>query len=135
MQKMSFTLGNMTSSYAKAINRQENRRGVLFAHKTKAKMLNDAGNDYLPSCFMYIHQNPYLAKLVNKIENWEFSSFLEYIGQRKGKIPNVSLGLEMLQMSQEEVYDLTYCLIQDKDDDDFLQQPSTFDCYLIKLKI
>lgn len=69
---------------------------------------------------MYIHQNPYLAKLVDIIENWEFSSFPEYIGQRKGKIPNVSLGLEMLQMKQDEVYDLTYCLIQDKDDDDFL---------------
>ena len=51
-------------------SKQQNRKGVLFAHKTKAKMLNEAKNDYLLSCFMYIHQNPYLAKLVDKIEDW-----------------------------------------------------------------
>ena len=120
MQKLSFAIGNLTSSYSKAINKQQNRKGVLFAHKTKAKMLNDAKNDYLLSCFMYIHQNPYLAKLVDKIEDWEFSSFRDYAGLRDGKLPNMELGLEMVQISQNEIYDLTYTLMQDKDDEDFL---------------
>ena len=120
MQKLSFAIGNLTSSYSKAINKQQNRKGVLFAHKTKAKMLNEAKNDYLLSCFMYIHQNPYLAKLVDKIEDWEFSSFRDYAGLRDGKLPNMELGLEMVQISQNEIYDLTYTLMQDKDDEDFL---------------
>ncbi|MDD3788148.1 MAG: hypothetical protein PHO94_05585 [Petrimonas sp.] len=56
MQKMSFSLGNLTSSYAKAINRQESRRGVLFAHKTKAKILNDAGKRLFAELF-YVHSS------------------------------------------------------------------------------
>lgn len=120
MQRLSFELGSMISGYAKAINRQQNRKGSLFAHKTKAKMLNEAKNDYLLSCFMYIHQNPYLAKLVDKIEDWEFSSFRDYLGLRNGKLPNIQLGLEMLRISQNEIYDLTYTLLQNKDDDDFI---------------
>ena len=83
-------------------------------------MLNDAGNDYLLNCFMYVHQNPYLTKLVERIEDWEFSSFPDYIGIRKGTIPNIQLGLEMLQLSQSEIYDLTYTILQDKEDEDFL---------------
>ena len=120
MQRLSFSIGNMISGFTKGINRQLNRKGVLFAHKTKAKMLNDAGNDYLLNCFMYVHQNPYLAKLVERIEDWEFSSFQDYIGIRKGTIPNIQLGLEMLQLSQSEIYDLTYTILQDKEDEDFL---------------
>lgn len=102
MQRLSFEIGNMISGYTKAI------------------MLNEAKNDYLLSCFMYIHQNPYLAKLVGKIEDWEFSSFRDYLGLRNGKLPNIQLGLEMVRISQNEIYDLTYTLLQNKNDDDFI---------------
>jgi hypothetical protein len=36
----------------------------------------------------YIHLNPVLAGLVNRAEDWEFSSYRDYIGTRTGGITN-----------------------------------------------
>ena len=33
-------------------------------------------------CFHYIHQNPLMAGLVNNLEDWEFSSYPDFIGKR-----------------------------------------------------
>ena len=69
---------------------------------------------------MYVHQNPILAKLVSKIENWEFSSFPDYIGTRNGTLVNKHLGLDIFQINKNLIYELTYNLMQDKLDEDFI---------------
>jgi REP element-mobilizing transposase RayT len=120
MQVLSRAIGTTLSSYTQAINKQQGRRGSLFAHKTKAKILNDAKDDYALNCFMYVHQNPILAKLVNKIEDWEFSSFPDYIGARNGTLVNTQLGLDIFQVDKDQVYELTYILMHDKLDEDFI---------------
>jgi len=120
MQLLSQSLGTILSSYTQALNRQIGRRGNLFAHKTKAKILNDAKDDYALNCFMYVHQNPMLAKLVEKLEDWEFSSFPDYIGRRNGTLINKKLGLDIFQIAQNQIYELTYFMIQDKMDEDFI---------------
>jgi REP element-mobilizing transposase RayT len=120
MQVISRAIGTTLSSYTQALNKQQGRRGSLFVHKTKAKILNDADNDYALNCFMYVHQNPLLADLVDKIEDWEFSSFPDYIESRKGTLINKQLGLEIFQVDKKQVYELTYLMMQDKLDDDFL---------------
>jgi len=120
MQLLSQSLGTILSSYTQALNRQTGRRGNLFAHKTKAKILNDAKDDYALNCFMYVHQNPMLAKLVDKLEDWEFSSFPDYIGRRNGTLINKKLGLDIFQIAQNQIYELTYFMIQDKMDEDFI---------------
>ena len=120
MQLLSQSLGTVLSSYTQALNRQIGRRGNLFAHKTKAKILNDAKGDYALNCFMYVHQNPKLAKLVDRLEDWEFSSFLDYIGRRNGTLINKELGLDIFQIAQTQIYELTYFMIQDKMDEDFI---------------
>jgi putative transposase len=120
MQLLSQSLGTVLSSYTQALNRQIGRRGNLFAHKTKAKILNDAKDDYALNCFMYVHQNPKLAKLVERLEDWEFSSFPDYIGRRNGTLINKKLGLDIFQIAQSQIYELTYFMIQDKMDEDFI---------------
>lgn len=120
MQMLSQSVGTILSSYTQAINNQRGRRGVLFAHKTKAKILNDAKNDYGLNCFMYIHQNPKLAELVNLIEDWEFSSFPDFIGKRNGSLVNKALALEIFHIENNQIFELTYKLLQDKVDEDFL---------------
>ena len=37
----------------------------------------------------YLHLNPVKAGLVTQAEEWEFSSFREYAGQRHGTLPNL----------------------------------------------
>jgi putative transposase len=45
--------------------------------------------DYPQTCFDYIHYNPVKAHLVVRPEDWEFSSFLDYKGEREGSFVNM----------------------------------------------
>ena len=83
-------------------------------------MLNMKGNDYLLNCFMYIHQNPLLAGLVEKIEDWEYSSYPEYVGKRNGTLVNLNLGLETLNIDKKDIEFITNQLLVDKTDKDFI---------------
>jgi hypothetical protein len=69
----------------------------VFRQKTKSKCLTDikivtgmpaAIMNYYIHCFHYIHQNPFRAKLVTNMEDWEFSSFKDYCGLREGTLCN-----------------------------------------------
>lgn len=90
----------LLSGYARIFNNQNQRSGSVFRQKTKAKRLSDIKimpgsshtvQDYFINCFHYIHQNPFIAKLVTRLEDWEFSSFLDYAGLRDGKLCNKNL--------------------------------------------
>jgi putative transposase len=108
-QKLNVSIGNMLSSYTRAIQIQENRTGSLFQHRTKARCLtrmegispawfqtafgvlinvDDPEKTYPQICFNYIHQNPVNDGLVKVPEDWEFSSAREYTGLRNGKMIN-----------------------------------------------
>ena len=120
MQLLPKSIGTMLSSFVQAINHQQNTKGSLFAHKTKAKMLNDTKSDYILNCFMYIHQNPKQADLVNRIEDWEFSSYPDYIGKRNGNLINKQLALEIMNLDINDIEFITNKHLIDKSDDDFL---------------
>ncbi|MEQ8973744.1 MAG: hypothetical protein RIE73_25550 [Coleofasciculus sp. C1-SOL-03] len=47
--------------------------------------------EYLIHLCRYIHLNPVKAGLVQQAEEWEFSSYLEYAGLRKGTLPKTEL--------------------------------------------
>lgn len=72
----------MLSSYTRALQKQENFVGSLFQQNSKAKEINN--NEYATTCFHYIHQNPLRARLVNKMENWQHSSFNQYYLSSEG---------------------------------------------------
>lgn len=97
----------LLSSYTQAINKQEGRSGSLFRQKTKTKLLEDK-EGYPLVCFHYIHQNPHKAKLVDKMEDWEFSSFRDYIGMRSGTLCDQRLAHELLGFSEETLYKESY---------------------------
>jgi putative transposase len=94
-------------SYTRAINNQEGRSGALFREETKSLCLTTSAglspsyfntafgaSIYIPAaekeypqiCFNYIHQNPVMAGLVEKSEEWEFSSYPDYVGLRDGQL-------------------------------------------------
>lgn len=72
-------------SYTKAMNKRYDRVGALFQGAFRAKHVN--GNDYLVHLSRYVHLNPVIAGLVERPEEWEFSSYPEYIGIRNGTLP------------------------------------------------
>jgi len=110
-ETMSFnkSIGIMLASYTRAINKQQNWSGSLFRSETKATCLTDVNEispnwitkmgitefiidnhdiEYPNVCFNYILFNPVKDKLVKKPEDWEFSSYSDFIGIRKGSLIN-----------------------------------------------
>ncbi len=89
--------------------KKENRTGSLFKTHCKAECItNPEGmvpsffktnsgtlihvlipeKGYPQVCFKYICLNPVKAGLVDKSEDWEFASYLDYAGRRYGKLIN-----------------------------------------------
>ncbi len=78
-------------SYTKAMNKRYDRIGSLFQGAFRAKHVDR--NEYLVHLSRYIHLNPVVAGLVERAEDWEFSSYREYIGLRDGTLPNPEIVL------------------------------------------
>jgi len=78
-------IGVWLNAYTKAINKRYQRHGSLFQQHTKAKLISD--ESYLLTLITYIHQNPIRSELVDKMENWQYSSYPDYIGTRNGTLP------------------------------------------------
>ncbi len=120
IQELSYRIGILLSSYSQAINKQNGRTGSLFQQKTKSKNLstkkeqNNKGN-YLVNAMHYCHQNPWKAGLVKSIEDWPYSSFLDYCGIRNGKLCNKSLLMELTGYNLGNFYSDSYNVIGDFD--------------------
>jgi len=112
---LSRKIGTVLSSYTQAINKQQKRTGSLFQQKTKAKCLTQSGENYPAICFHYIHQNPLRAKLVTKMEDWEYSSFKDYAALRKGTLPEIAFCKEIIEIpiSSEEFFQESYAIISE----------------------
>ncbi|MCF8336223.1 MAG: hypothetical protein K9H65_06445 [Bacteroidales bacterium] len=117
IQKLARKLGTLQSSYTQAINKKYNWRGSLFRQKTKCKNLSDPTpvNQFYPQypfiCFQYIHQNPFKAGLVRKMEDWPYSSFREYLYNRRNSLCNIDMAKEILPLDPEYFYEQSYILV------------------------
>jgi len=119
-QDLNHSIGIMLASYTRAIHKQENISGSLFRQKTKAICLNEIKSissnwftsfgvtfmnvdipamQYPQACFNYIHNNPVKAGLVQRAEDWEFSSYAGLAGVRPETLVNkervAALGLNI----------------------------------------
>jgi len=118
-------ISTLLSSYTKAVNKSNNMSGALFRSRTKALLLNDEeqeSDNYPLICFLYIHQNPFRAGLVNRLDSWKFSSYKDYAGIRKGSLCNIKLGKNLFELpaSNEEFIKFSKQTIPDKYLDRFL---------------
>ena len=83
-----------STSYTKAINKEQNRVGSLFQGRYKGKQVDKDG--YLLHLSRYIHRNPVTAGLVAHPADWQFSSYRDYVGLRQGTLPNPDIVLSQL---------------------------------------
>lgn len=75
---------NFFNAYSKAFNKQQNRNGNLFSRPYKRKLISD--ETYLRKVIHYIHYNPVMAGIVDRPENWEYSSYKSIISRKKTKL-------------------------------------------------
>lgn len=78
-------------SYTKAMNKRYERVGGLYQGVFRAKHVDE--DKYLMHLSRYIHLNPVFAGLVERPQDWEFSSYPEYVGMREGRLPRPKIVL------------------------------------------
>lgn len=81
---VSTAMMKLSVSYTKAINKRFQRVGVLFQGQFQAKPILTSA--YLLNLCRYIHANPVKGGLVTDIAQWPYSNYLEWIGERDGKL-------------------------------------------------
>ena len=91
VSEVSTKMMRLSVSHTKAINKRYQRIGALFQGPFKAVYVDR--NEYLLHLSRYIHLNPVTAGLVERPEDWEFSSYHEYIGLRNGTLPEPEIVL------------------------------------------
>jgi putative transposase len=72
------------NSYSKAYNRRYDHSGTLFEGHYKVKLV-ESETQLLNLC-RYIHANPVLHGIVQRLEDWPYSNYLEWIGARDGTL-------------------------------------------------
>jgi putative transposase len=70
---------NLLDSYSKYFNLKVKRKGPLWESRYKTVLVET--DEQLLHLTRYIHLNPVTAYLINKPEEWKFSSYLEYLGE------------------------------------------------------
>jgi len=101
----------LLSSYTQAINNENNSTGSLFQQNTKVKPIVSGDANYDLTCLHYIHQNPLVAKLVTRMEDWPYSSFVDYCGLRDGSLCNKEMAIKLLGLNMKSFYEESYKMI------------------------
>lgn len=73
-------------AYTKAVNKEQGRVGPIFQGPFQAVLVQT--DEHLVHLSRYIHLNPFAAKLVDEPEEWVFSSYRDYVGLRRGRLPS-----------------------------------------------
>ena len=104
----------LLSKYAQYLNKMENRSGSLFRQKMKAKAVSGGSEHYGFVAFQYIHQNPLKAGLVQKIEDWLYSSFADFAGKRSGTLCDKVLAEQLIAFNTNNFVDESYKAIDEE---------------------
>jgi len=71
----------INQTFAQMYNKIEDRVGYVFRDRYKCEQIKDESHLY--NVLAYIHFNPYKAKLIEKLADYKYSSYIDYI---KGNI-------------------------------------------------
>jgi len=93
---ISLIMKRLLTKYSMYFNRKYQRSGALIASRYKSEPIEV--DEYFIPLLRYIHQNPLKAGLVEKIEDYDYSSFREYL--RGGSLTDTVFSLSM--MGREE---------------------------------
>jgi len=77
-------MNNILNSYTRYFNIKHNRKGPLWESRFKKVLVKT--DEQLLHLTRYIHLNPVTAYLVNKPEEWKWSSYQDYIFKKERSI-------------------------------------------------
>lgn len=79
IEKISLFMKETNTEYALYYNKSKNRVGYVFRNRFNSKIIYD--RKYLLKCIKYIHMNPVRAGISIKEEDYQFSSYREYLNK------------------------------------------------------
>ena len=80
IEDVSKFIGGINQKFAQIYNKNENRVGYVFRGRYKCEQIKD--REYLYNVLPYIHFNPYKAGIVNKLIEYPFSSYPQYMNDK-----------------------------------------------------
>jgi putative transposase len=113
-------ISKVFTSYSKYFNAKYERVGHVFQDRFKAVLVvNDSQLTWLTA---YIHQNPKVGGLVTNLRDYQWSSYLDYIGIRNGTLCDKSFILKMFTSSieYEKFVEVSYGAIKQRKDIELL---------------
>lgn len=97
---ISIFMNNILNSYSRYFNIKHKRKGPLWESRFKNILVTN--DEYLLHLTRYIHLNPVTIKLVDKPEDWQASSYNEYISRVSNKICDYEKILNIEPMRYKE---------------------------------
>lgn len=79
IQNMSAFMKSVNTSYALFYNKFLDRAGYVFRDRFVSEPINTI--TYLLNCIAYIHNNPVKANMVDSVEKYPYSSYMDYINK------------------------------------------------------
>lgn len=101
---VSAIMHKILTRYAGWYNRKYLRSGSLFGNRYKSEPVEDDG--YLLTLIRYIHQNPKKEGIVRELEEYEWSSYSEYIGKFQPYITDTDFILDIFSKNKETARNL-----------------------------
>jgi len=128
LDNISSFMKSLNTSYATSINKKRDRKGHLFGGRFHSVIIDS--NKYITVLSRYIHLNPVDASIVDKPEDYKWSSFKYFIG--KENPPDfliTDLILSLFEYDRKRYYNFTIEGIKDKVDLPSITKLSGIECY------
>lgn len=93
---ISLIMKRILTKYARWYNIKYGRSGALIANRYKSVPVEI--DEYFLHLIRYVHQNPIKAGIIDKIENYPYSSFKEYIN--KAELTDTNFLLKMISIEE-----------------------------------
>ncbi|ETI89116.1 MAG: hypothetical protein Q607_CBUC00182G0096 [Clostridium butyricum DORA_1] len=99
---INFYIGRINNFYAKNFNKKYNFIGHLFQSRYNAEIIEK--DEYVLEVSRYIHLNPVRANIINKPEDYKWSSYCMYIGNKKEEFICSNIILSYFKDNNRELY-------------------------------
>lgn len=100
ISNMTKFMQKINTVYGISYNRNKNRVGYVFRNRYNVQEIRD--ENHLKNCIVYIHKNPVKARMIINEDEYQFSSYNEYI--RKGTIISRDFIKFILGENEEEEF-------------------------------
>ena len=115
-KKLQEIMHQINNKYSKYFNYKYKRVGHVFQGRYKSVLVQD--ERYILKLIRYIHQNPIRAGILNKVEQYKWSSDIYYRKNIKGFV-NKDVILKMLDSDPNAAIDKYVEFMQEKEDADY----------------